>query len=387
VTKAIRVEGAQVKPAQRRALDALKDGEAVDLTRARYEQLNGVSRSQAAYDLAELVDAGILVRLGAGRSTRYRLAQAQGARRRWTTDRIRAELVTFCSGRTTWPSAGEFKRAGRSDLYVAASRYGGIGHWADELGLSRRGEAAAEGGRRRLPFRRPQLRRLLLGQSALAIVAALLLTAAGAGTAVVVLRSGDPPHAGARPAQASPRLGHLAAPFGDDLRTLRLAAVAARSTQAEAVRAATASASRAALVLRARRGDSWISARTPSGTLVYEGIVNRGRQLRLEGRTLQVRLGAASALDASVGGAPARPLPARAAVIVASPHGIRVVEWTPESPARALLASQVASQAPPSRATPVTPPAPPTTRAPTSSWPAPLPASSSPAGPTPLPSP
>src|ERR671930_337930 len=102
-----------------------------------YELVAGVSRSQAAYDLAELVDAGILDRVGNGRATRYRLAREGGAQRHWTNDRIRAELEAFCADSTTWPSAAEFKNAGRGDLYVAASRYGGIAHWTEVLGFAR----------------------------------------------------------------------------------------------------------------------------------------------------------------------------------------------------------------------------------------------------------
>src|ERR687885_2451004 len=138
VREEVRGEGGRLKPAQRTALAALANGDAAELTRARYEELTGVSRSQAAYDLAELVEAGLLVRVGGGRATRYRLAQAgDSGRRRWTDERIRTELASFCANRTTWPSAAEFKAAGRSDLYVAASRYGGIRFWAAELGFPR----------------------------------------------------------------------------------------------------------------------------------------------------------------------------------------------------------------------------------------------------------
>jgi DNA-binding transcriptional ArsR family regulator len=129
----------QLKPAQQQVLDALPARGDSELTRAQYEELAGVSRSQAAYDLAELVEAGILHRVGNGRATRYRLDRARegGGQRRWTSERIRAELEAFCAGRATWPSAAEFKAADRGDLYVAASRYGGIGQWADELGFNR----------------------------------------------------------------------------------------------------------------------------------------------------------------------------------------------------------------------------------------------------------
>jgi len=127
----------ELKPAQQRALAVLKDGHE-ELTRGAYQQICGVSRSQAAYDLAELVEAGVLERIGGGRSTRYVLVrEPNSSRRHWTTDRIRSELVHFCSGRPAWPSAREFKSAGHTDLYVAASRYGGVAFWAADLGLPR----------------------------------------------------------------------------------------------------------------------------------------------------------------------------------------------------------------------------------------------------------
>ena len=127
----------EFKPAQQRAVAVLKDGHE-ELTRGAYQQICGVSRSQAAYDLAELVEAGVFERIGGGRSTRYVLVrEPNSSRRHWTSDRIRSELVHFCAGRPAWPSAREFKSAGHTDLYVAASRYGGVAFWAAELGLPR----------------------------------------------------------------------------------------------------------------------------------------------------------------------------------------------------------------------------------------------------------
>jgi hypothetical protein len=127
----------ELKSAQLRALLALESEPGTSLTRSEYERLTGAGRSQAAYDLAELVSAGRLIRVGGGRSTRYVLAHEPASQRRWTPDRIRRELDIFCADRSTWPTASEFKSAGRGDLYVAASRYGGVAHWADELGLER----------------------------------------------------------------------------------------------------------------------------------------------------------------------------------------------------------------------------------------------------------
>jgi hypothetical protein len=174
-----------LKPAQQRAVSALTADPASELTRGQYEELAGVSRSQAAYDLAELVEAGFLERVGNGRATRYRLAREGGAQRHWTSERIRAELQAFCSGRKLWPSAADFKEAGRGDLYVAASRYGGIGHWAEVLGFPRspRGASAA-------PERSPVRARLAwAGGGALAalvvggVVGAIVFSAARHGAA------------------------------------------------------------------------------------------------------------------------------------------------------------------------------------------------------------
>src|SRR2546430_469341 len=79
----------ELKPAQQRALAVLKDGHQ-ELTRGAYQQICGVSRSQAAYDLAELVEAGVLERIGGGRVTRHGLLrQTQSPIRHSTSECIR----------------------------------------------------------------------------------------------------------------------------------------------------------------------------------------------------------------------------------------------------------------------------------------------------------
>lgn len=169
----------ELKPAQQRVLGVLKSECTSRLTRARYEKLAGVSRSQAAYDLAELVEAGVLERVGEGRATRYRLVQApaagRGGRRRWTHERIKTALEAFCDGRGSWPAPAEFREAGHLDLYVAASRYGGIPFWIAELGLDPSDPTRPTTPKRRWSLgSRPRL------VAALG-VAAVALTAAGAG--------------------------------------------------------------------------------------------------------------------------------------------------------------------------------------------------------------
>jgi hypothetical protein len=145
-----------------------------------------VSRSQAAYDLAELVDAGILERVGKGRATHYRLAREGGTQRHWTNDRICAELEAFCADRQTWPSPAEFKAAGRGDLYVAASRYGGIAHWAETLGFARSTQSAA-------PVPRPSPLRTKLKWAGAGALAALGLAAAGGAVLVSLGGHSTPP--------------------------------------------------------------------------------------------------------------------------------------------------------------------------------------------------
>ena len=164
----------ELKPAQRDALAALNEGTAEELTRGQYQQLTGVSRSQAAYDLAELVQAGLVERLGGGRSTRYRLPRRRSPPSATGQRANSSRLVEFCGSRTTWPSAGDFKAAGHTDLYVAASRYGGIGFWAADPRVLPAGPSGAA----------PSANALLPAALALAAVAtvsaAVLLGGAGA---------------------------------------------------------------------------------------------------------------------------------------------------------------------------------------------------------------
>jgi hypothetical protein len=69
----------ELTAAQRRALLVLASKAGASLTRTEYARLNGVGRSQASHDLSELVLAGLLVRVGRGRSTRYEPAHEAAA--------------------------------------------------------------------------------------------------------------------------------------------------------------------------------------------------------------------------------------------------------------------------------------------------------------------
>jgi hypothetical protein len=256
----------ELKPAQQRVLGVLKSEGASRLTRARYEELSGVSRSQAAYDLAELVEHGILERLGSGRATRYRIvhvsAPGRSGRRRWTPERIRAGLESFCDGRETWPSATEFKRAGHFDLYVAASRYGGIRFWTSELGLTREPKPVPPATAPRRRRFRPRLQWVPA-----AAVAALALALAGGGhiqlsTGGAVVEAAAPQLLAApslKPPSVRPRLQHAG-----PARHAKRASRPARPTPAQQDSTATSSTQLAAV--QSSAGQTSTPARTTSST-------------------------------------------------------------------------------------------------------------------------
>lgn len=62
----------------------------------------------------------------------------RGRPRRWTPERIEAELRAVANGRGVMPSARELDRLGRQDLRSAIVSYGGVRYWADRLGLQMR---------------------------------------------------------------------------------------------------------------------------------------------------------------------------------------------------------------------------------------------------------
>lgn len=55
---------------------------------------------------------------------------------RWTDDAIRAALSQLLDGRSTWPTNGEFRRAGLGGLYEKLSCEGLVERWANEFGIA-----------------------------------------------------------------------------------------------------------------------------------------------------------------------------------------------------------------------------------------------------------
>ena len=295
-----------LKPAQEHVLAALAESGAGEFTRSTYEELGHVSRSQAAYDLADLVKLGLVDRLGAGRATRYRLArESDGRRRKWTPARIRGELERFCAERGRWPRAGEFREAGHGSLYLAASRYGGIEHWAAELGFSepapRRASEPRDAALEALPG---------TGLAATAIAGLFVL-----GLVLIVQLMRETPSIPEAPTPGALRERVDATP-----------GAVARHTAASA----PAAPQRVALRLATAGDGSWIAARRGSaaGQLLWEGTLEAGELLRLRGRTLWLRVGAAANLVPHVNGERIS-IPDRTTILLISSAGVRVLATAP----------------------------------------------------------
>jgi hypothetical protein len=80
----------------------------------------------------------------------------------------------------------------------------------------------------------------------------------------------------------------------------------------------------ARLVLRATRGDSWLSVRVGSetGELLYEGTLAPGRTLRFVRNRLWLRVGEPANLDVRLNGEPAKGFPRSTADVVVTPRGL-----------------------------------------------------------------
>ena len=327
-----------LKPAQEHVLAALADDGAEEFTRSTYEEIAHVSRSQAAYDLADLVKLGLVDRLGAGRATRYRIArEGDGRRRKWTSARIRDELERFCGERGRWPRAAEFREAGHGSLYLAASRYGGIEHWAAELGFSEAAPSPAAG-------RRDVALDALPGTG---LVAAALAGLFVLGVFLIVQLMPGSPSIPDAPVSGALRERVDAAPG---------------AVPRERLAAAPAAAARVALVLAASGDGSWIAARRGSaaGPLLWKGTLEAGDLLRLRGRTLWLRVTAPANLLPRVDGKTVA-LPERTSTLLVTDEGIRVLETAPapSSPAPPEAASSsaqpVSTSSPPSSSSAGTP--------------------------------
>jgi hypothetical protein len=344
-----------LKPAQAAALAELETGGLSELTRARYEEIGAVSRSQAAYDLADMVTLGILERVGTGRATRYRLQGSRieqdaphrqppkqiaerprggtrrgGRKRKWTDERIRSELEAFCAANGHWPRASEFRQAGRIDLYLAASRYGGIDHWAAELGLRER------------PTRRPRIRipaTLWQRTGGWALAGMTMAAVIGLAALLIELDRGPWRLVSAAPAEEGEPLARTGGQDGREAApTERSAPHADSRADSPAKPAVGRAGSRpqaafAELRLVARGGSCWLSVRRGSaaGQTVYEGTLVAGRELHLRGKRLWLRLGAPHNLVARLDER-RLDLPERTSTVLITRRGLRVLREASPAP-------------------------------------------------------
>lgn len=78
------------------------------------------------------------------------------------------------------------------------------------------------------------------------------------------------------------------------------------------------------LVFSAAKGDCWLSIRAGGreGRILYEGMVAEGRQVRVAGRRLWVRIGAPWNLEASLNGRPLEGLPADTGNVLVTSAGL-----------------------------------------------------------------
>lgn len=134
----------QLTQGQQHALTELVIQSRSEFARIDYEKAGVMSRSQAASDLKDLADAGVLERVGDGKARRYRFVSSSGQnpwrdsaapRSRWTDERIEAELKKLVGETGRFPSIKQFDDAGRRDLYNAIQRHGGSPKWAALLDI------------------------------------------------------------------------------------------------------------------------------------------------------------------------------------------------------------------------------------------------------------
>jgi hypothetical protein len=130
----------QLSASQQRAMTRLQLQGRREFTRRDYEEAGGVRRSTAGDDLREFAAHGVLTVRGRGPHTRYVFPGAlpqrgpgrprgPDRRRKWTDATIEAELRAFLDDKSGWPSDDEFRAAGKSSLYAAMSKAGGVPRW------------------------------------------------------------------------------------------------------------------------------------------------------------------------------------------------------------------------------------------------------------------
>jgi hypothetical protein len=144
--RVVRGSRAQLKLSHQNALGGFRLRGVTEFSRADYEEVADVPKATAVREINELVEIGLIRRIGEGSGRRYRLvgaAQANpwagrggGRPKSWTDDRIDSELRAFVGDRGQFPTRKEFQDSGLGGLYLAVVRNGGTRRWADVLGVA-----------------------------------------------------------------------------------------------------------------------------------------------------------------------------------------------------------------------------------------------------------
>lgn len=135
VAERVHTSPLQLTPSQAHMVSVLSAGERQSVSRREYQEIERVSEDTAQREIAALTKARLLVARGRGRGVRYELPSTGASGGRWSPESIEQSLRAFIADRTTWPSRQEFLDAGLGGLYVAMSRYGGIGQWRRRIGF------------------------------------------------------------------------------------------------------------------------------------------------------------------------------------------------------------------------------------------------------------
>jgi DivIVA protein/RodZ C-terminal domain len=167
-------------------------------------------------------------------------------------------------------------------------------------------------------------RRLARSRRRHTVAAGLLLAAVVAGALVLWLRWNEgSTETAARPALRGPDTPVVGQTAGADAAAVDREAAPVSDAAVPPANDATHPTS-ARLVLRATRGDSWLSVRVGSetGEILYEGTLATGRTLRFVRNRLWFRVGAPANLDVRLNGEPAKGFPRSTADVVVTPRGL-----------------------------------------------------------------
>lgn len=129
------LQGVQLTARQAKGLTVL--GDRSSFTAEEYRNAAEASRDQGVRDLRTLIKSGVLIRTGNTAAARYRYTgkrDPRGVKLNYTDEKIEAAMLTFLTGRTSWPKHEDFVAAELTGVYQAMSRSHGIKWWRGKFG-------------------------------------------------------------------------------------------------------------------------------------------------------------------------------------------------------------------------------------------------------------